>query len=107
MGMKEITRQSRIVKRSGTLWSERGNGDPLHLGSNDIDTNPNRRFEERQTCFPDCLDRGLCQRSPGVEFRDENPEEVKGRVMTVFDPFHDFEHVLQAIDTKIADVNGD
>src|SRR5262252_1438256 len=106
MGMKEITRQSRIVYRSSTLWGERGNGDPLHLGSNNIDTNPNRRFEERQAGFPDRLDRGLCQRGPRVEFRDKNPEEVEGGVMAVFDPFHDLEHVLQAIDTEIADVHG-
>ena len=107
MGMQEITRQSRIVKRGGTFWGERGNGDPLHLGTNDIDTNPNRRFEERQACFPNRLDRGLCQRSSRVEFRDENPEEVEGGVMAVSDPFHDLEHVLQAIHTEIADVHGD
>jgi hypothetical protein len=107
MGMQEITRQSRIVKRGGTFWGERGNGDPLHLGSNDIDTNSNRRFEERQAGFPDRFDRGLSQCGPCVEFRDENPEEVEGGVMAVFDPFHDLEHVLQAIDTEIADVYGD
>src|SRR6266705_6230405 len=44
---------------------------------------------------------------PRVEFRDENPEEVEGGVMAVFDPFYDLEHVLQAIDTEIADVHGD
>jgi len=85
MGMKEVTRQPRIVHRGGTLWGKRGNGDPLHLGANDIDTNPNRRFEEWQACFPDRLDSGLCQRGPRVEFRDENPEEVEGGVMAVSD----------------------
>src|SRR5215471_14801313 len=106
MGIEEIPRKAIIIMGCRTLGGDGGNRHPLHLCPNDVDTNPDWWVEKREPCFPDRFDRALGKGSACIELRDQDSEEVEGRIMTLPDPVNDLKHIFQAIDTKISHIDG-